>query len=190
MSYHNHLANFSLDSIQRINAVSRADEKFGDDWLSVPENAAEFFSGWVADSGGAQGDEGTSFFHVANSYWAARNEKNMLLIHYNDLKADREGEMRRIAEFLDIDIPATLWPELVTTASFDAMQAQGEALLPNLQRTFDGGAARFLHKGTNGRWKDVVSSADLARYDALVEVLFTPDLAYWVSHGRRRDNQA
>jgi aryl sulfotransferase len=59
-----------------------------------------------------------------------------------------------------------------------------------LQRTFDGGAARFLHKGTNGRWKDVVSSADLARYDALVEVLFTPDLAYWVSHGRRRDNQA
>jgi aryl sulfotransferase len=114
----------------------------------------------------------------------------MLLIHYNDLKADREGEMRRIAEFLDIDIPATLWPELVTTASFDAMQAQGEALLPNLQRTFDGGAARFLHKGTNGRWKDVVSSADLARYDALVEVLFTPDLAYWVSHGRRRDNQA
>ena len=176
MSLHNHFANFSADVIRRNNEVSSADEKFGDDWLPVPESAAEFFSGWVADGGGALGDEGTSFFNVENSYWAARNENCMLLVHYNDLKADRDGEMRRIAEFLNIDIPATLWPELIAAAGFEAMKAQGEALLPHLHRAFDGGAARFLHKGTNGRWQGAVLSADLARYDDQVEALSRPIL--------------
>lgn len=94
-------------------------------------SAAEFFSDWVADAGGAFGDEGASFFSVENSYWAARNEPRLLLVHYNDLKADRDGEMRRIADFLDIDIPAALWPEIVAAAGFEAMKAQGEALLPH-----------------------------------------------------------
>jgi hypothetical protein len=30
----------------------------------------------------------------------------------------------------------------------------------------------------------VVSDADLARYDAMAEALFTPDLANWVSNGQ------
>ncbi len=111
----------------------------------------------------------------------------MLLVHYNDLKADREGEMRRIAEFLDIDIPAALWPELVAAAGFEAMKAQGQELLPNADKSYVGGAARFLHKGTNGRWEGAVSSADLALYDAQVEALFAPDLAHWVSNGRSKE---
>jgi aryl sulfotransferase len=96
MSLHNHMANFSADAIRRLNEVSRADEKFGDDYLPIPESPAEFFADWVADGSG-QGDEGASFFNVENTYWAARNETNMLLVHYSDLKADRIGEMRRIA---------------------------------------------------------------------------------------------
>ncbi len=79
------------------------------------KSAAEFFSDWVADGGGAFGDEGASFFSVENSYWAARNEPRMLLVHFNDLKAERDREMRRIAEFLNIDIPANLWAELLTS---------------------------------------------------------------------------
>jgi aryl sulfotransferase len=88
MSYHNHLANFSADAIRRLNELSQADEKFGDDWLPIPESAAEFFSDWIANEGGAFGQEGASFFSVENSYWGARNEPSMLLVHYNDLKAE------------------------------------------------------------------------------------------------------
>src|SRR5215469_14996280 len=81
-----------------------------------------------------------------------------------------------------IDIPAALWPEIVAAAGFEAMKAQGEALLPHQSRSFDDGAARFFHKGTNGRWQGTVLSTDLARYDAEVEMLFTVDLASWVSN--------
>ena len=64
------------------------------------------------------------------------------------------------------------------------MKAQGETLLPNAHVGWEGGATRFLHKGSNGRWLDVVSSADLARYDAQVNTHFTFDLAYWAANGR------
>ena len=47
-----------------------------------------------------------------------------------------------------------------------------------------GGAQTFLHKGTNGRWRDVVSKDDLARYDAKVKAQFSPSLARWIEHGR------
>ena len=31
---------------------------------------------------------------------------------------------------------------------------------------FEGGADRFFHKGTNGRWHDVLTESDLALYEA------------------------
>jgi hypothetical protein len=44
------------------------------------------------------------------------------MVHYNDLKADLSGEMKRIAAFLGIETPAALWPELVEAATFDKMK--------------------------------------------------------------------
>jgi aryl sulfotransferase len=48
---------------------------------------------------------------------------------------------------------------------------------------FDRGADRFINQGVNGRWKDVLTDADLERYAALVRRKFTPAQAGWVEHG-------
>ena len=37
---------------------------------------------------------------------------NLLMVHYADMKADLEGEMRRVAGFLEIEVPERLWPGL------------------------------------------------------------------------------
>ena len=186
MSLHNHRFNFSADSLARFSEISRNDPKFGDDFPTGPESAAAFFTNWVTD-GGSEGDEGASFFHVENTYWAARGNSNMLLVHYNDLRADRAGEMRRVAAFLGIEIPETVWPAIIAAAGFDAMKAQGNALIPTAEMLWEGGSSRFLHKGTNGRWLDVVSRDDLARYDTQVKIHFAPDLARWLAGGRGAD---
>lgn len=34
---------------------------------------------------------------------------------------------------------------------------------------WDGGAETFIHKGTNGRWRDVLSAEECAAYDARVQ---------------------
>jgi aryl sulfotransferase len=121
---------------------------------------------------------------MENSYWAERANKNVQLVHYNDLKADRDAEMRRIADFLEIEVPERLWPEIVAAASFETMKEQGDALMPNVHNLFDLGASRFLHRGTNGRWQGIFAAADLERYAAQVKANFAPDLARWLEHGR------
>ncbi len=183
MSFHNHLTHFTDEILATADAISRSDPKFADDYPRVSEDAAAFFSEWVLDGGG-HGDDGASFYCMENSYWAARGNPDVLLVHYNDLKADRAGEMRRIANFLEVDIAEALWPEIVAAASFEAMKTQGDTLMPNARTLFDRGASRFLNEGTNGRWQNVFKANDLKRYDAQVKAHFAPDLARWVEHGR------
>jgi aryl sulfotransferase len=91
--------------------------------------------------------------------------------------------MRKVARFLDIDVPAALWPELVKQASFETMKANAEELLPMIDRIFAGGAQSFIHKGTNGRWKDVLTEAELKECDAAIARTLTPDCARWLEHG-------
>lgn len=186
MSFHNHLCNFTPETFAGLDEISLADPKFGDPYPRPAHDPADFFHKWIAEeSSDGQGDPGASFFHVENSYWQARNEPNMLLVHFADLKANLEAEMRRIADFLAIDIPEPLWPELVEAAGFDAMKRQGDELIPMAKALWgDEGAKRFFNKGTNGRWKDVVSSADLDCYDRKVAELFPPELARWLENGR------
>jgi len=75
-----------------------------------------------------------SHLYHAQSFWNFRHLPNIHCVHYADLKADREGEMRRIARFLDIDVPESTWPALVERD--------------------------FFFKGTNGRWRDVRTRED------------------------------
>jgi len=52
---------------------------------------------------------------------------------------------------------------------------------------FQGRAKAFIYKGANGRWKDVLTADDLARYQAKVEENLTPDCARWLETGRLVD---
>jgi aryl sulfotransferase len=108
----------------------------------------------------------------------------MLLVHFNDLKNDRSGEMRRIADFLGIEIPEAQWPALVEAASFEAMKGHADQLIPQAQILWEGGGNSFLNKGTNGRWRDVAAKDDLDRYDAKINAEFSPALARWIENGR------
>lgn len=183
MSFHNHLRNFSAQALDMLDEVSLADPKFGDPYPRAGADPAEFFAGWVED-GGSEGDPLVSFYHLENSFWDARHRPDVLLVHYNDLKQDQAGEMRRIAEFLEITVDEELWPDMVEAAGFEAMKRDADVLLPMAQALWDQGAQRFLHKGTNGRWRDVVAPDDLARYEARVAAEFPPALADWIANGR------
>jgi aryl sulfotransferase len=184
MSFHNHMLGFKPEPLARLAEISRADPKFGDDFPPTPEDPAVFFREWLDDDAGARGDPACSYFHVEPSYWAARRDANMLLVHFNDLKADLGAEIRRVSDFLGITVEAEVWPKIVEAAGFETMRAQGDEILPHMQMTWDEGARRFLHKGTNERWRGVVSDEDLADYAAAVRTHFSPALAAWLEGGR------
>ena len=183
MSFHNHLYNFTPQMLAHADAVNMADPKFKGPVPRAPENPGAYFTQWI-NGADAFGDSGAGFWHMESSYWAARHDPNMLLVHYVDLKANREGEMRRIADFLGVKVSPSVWPAIVEAAGFDKMREQGEILMPMAAETWEGGAKTFINKGTNGRWKDCVSKEDLAAYDAKVKANFSPALAKWIENGR------
>jgi aryl sulfotransferase len=56
--------------------------------------------------------------------------------------------------------------------------------MPRAAETFEGGARTFLFKGTNGRWRDVLSPEELALHTKAVANVLTPPCAAWLAHGR------
>ncbi len=105
------------------------------------------------------------------------------MVHYADMKKDLEGEMRRIAEFLRIEHDGSVWPDLVNGATFESMKAEAKPLSDQMGMIFEGGSDRFFFKGTNGRWKDVLTTEDLALYERVAAKL-DPDLRHWLENGR------
>jgi aryl sulfotransferase len=170
MSFVNHMQNMRPDVVATL--VASAIEE-GIEVLPPPplDDIHAFFAFWLAIR--------MLFDHIA-SYWALRNEPNLLFVHYDDLKADLAGEMRRVAAFLGIEIAADRWPGLVERCTFASMRARAAEIGP-FEDLFVGGAESFLYKGTNGRWRDVLTADELAAYDRAVAAWLTPDAARWLA---------
>ena len=185
MSFFNHKSNYTPGAVARFEEISAGDPKFsGTPFSFVPSDPAQHFHDWLDGWEDHQGDPRAGYFPFERSFWDARRDPNVLLVHFADLKADREGEMRRIARFLDIEIAEELWPDLVEAAGFDAMKKNSADLLPSADFVWKGGGKTFLNKGTNGRWRDVYRAEDLAEYDRRVAAEFGPALAAWCEGGR------
>jgi hypothetical protein len=92
-----------------------------------------FMDGWFLEPGAVSLDEftrdmieqgsrsGQYWTHLV-SWWRRRHESQVLLSTFEDMKRHLEGEVRRVAAFLDIDHP---WPIDIAArqASFDFMKA-------------------------------------------------------------------
>jgi aryl sulfotransferase len=188
MSMHNHMLGFVPMMGARIAAQAVAQGAPPPARLQTPEDPRDFFLQWMttAEAGASDPAGELPFCEFEQTYWARRREPWLLMIHFNDLKADLVGEMRRIAAFLQIQTPEPLLAELADAARFETMKRQGEEMLPNLRNVFDNGHERFLNKGENGRWKDILTEGDLARYDALIRQRLAPAHAAWIEGGRRQ----
>jgi aryl sulfotransferase len=187
LSSHNHFGSNLPAAVANFDRIGLEDPAIGRPYPRLPNDPSEFFRQWLstpAVPGQSDGLTSTSFFDFVAGYWAERRRPNLLLVHYADLCANLEGEMRRIAEFLEIEIEEALWVSLVEAARFESMKAAGEALMPRVNAMLAGGAARFFQRGGTGRWRGVLSEADLALYDAKVREKFSSTLAAWVHGGR------
>src|SRR5262249_16810188 len=116
-------------------------------------------------------------------FWEARECPNVVLLHYNDLKTDLEGQMRRLATRLDLKISEEIWPELVQAATFDEMRKRADKIVPNVTAAIWYDNARFFHKGTSGQWQQLLEAEDVRLYDARVRELAQPDLVAWMHKG-------
>jgi aryl sulfotransferase len=191
LSWQNHMQGALPEMRQRVEAqamalVSASGVAPGAPPPPAPDDPREFLVQWL-DQLEAPPSPGAdlTFFEFEATYWRERNRSNLLFVHYNDLKQDLPGEMRRISEFLEIDTPDSLLPDLVKAASFERMKVDGDAMFPELKVMFDRGADRFINQGRSGRWREHALPEDTARYDAFVKRAVSPGMAAWLEGGRR-----
>lgn len=123
------------------------------------------------------------FWDSVRSWWAIRYLPNVMLLHFADLKRDMEGQMRRIAGFLDISVDEARWPAIVEYCSFDWMKRNATQSVPLGGAFWDGGAETFIHKGTNGRWADTLTATECAEYEARAEAELGTAAARWLANG-------
>ena len=105
-------------------------------------------------------------------------------MHYNDLLADLAGEIGRIARYLDIECAADMLSAIADLVTFKSMKRDAEVLDPTAKEAFKGGANTFFNKGTNGRWREILTADDLAMYDKAVARELTGDCHLWLEKGR------
>jgi aryl sulfotransferase len=184
MSWHNHQTKYKR--MELLDRAGLADETIARPYPRPSENPRDFFRDWMGLNGEARLSDAcaATFFDTERTYWAARGEPNMLLVHYNDLSANLDAEMRRIAAFLEIETPPALWPQLVHAATFHQMQQDGEALMPMAKLAWDGGARDFIYAGKNERWRAALTDADVAAYRTRAEQELSPALNRWLREGR------
>jgi aryl sulfotransferase len=116
--------------------------------------------------------------HLSDA-WARRGEPNVVLVHYDDLLADLEGQMRWLAGRLGIAVPEQSWPVLAGAATFKRMRNRKD-IHPPPPSGIVPDAAFFFRRGTSGAGREILSDEELASYYARAAQLAPPDLIEWL----------
>ena len=117
-------------------------------------------------------------WHLSDA-WARRTHDNVLLVHYEDLSADLEGQMRRLAERLGVTVPEPTWPDLVDAATFAHMRSRADQLIPDPSGVLKDKAA-FFRRGTSGSGRQLLTDDELAHYRDRSARMAPPDLLAWL----------
>ena len=190
MSMWNHWHNMKPEVIHEMNnapgrqgpPIALPDEDGGD------INAG--FDVWLSKSSFDWETNGFPFWshlHHAKTWWDYRDLPNILVVHFDDLLKDTNGEMRRISEYLDIPVNEDIWQSLVDGVSFASMKSNAENMAPGGSQGIWKDTSNFFHKGTNKRWQGVISEEQNASYAELALEVCGPELAQWLEFGGRID---
>lgn len=184
MSWHNHQRAYKR--MELLDRAGLADKAIARPYPRPAEDPREFFRDWMGLSPPERTGDVTadSFFDLERTYWAARKNSNLLLVHYNDMIANLDAEMQRIARFLEIETPPALWPQLVSAATFDQMRRDGATLMPYAKAAWTAGHESFIHAGRNQRWRDALTEDEVAAYRRRAGQALSPVLNRWLSEGR------
>jgi aryl sulfotransferase len=125
----------------------------------------------------------TGLLHHLAGFWEVRNRDDVVLLHYDDLQTDLEGEMRRLADRLDIEVPEERWPALVKAATFDEMRSRADERAPDTANRIWKSTTEFFHRGTSGQWEDLFDGDLAAHYESRVRRLAPPDFVAWLHRG-------
>lgn len=168
-------------------AINNQSGNPGEPFPQMGEDVHELWSNWINKgwfNWEADGFPYWSHLHHCKTWWEFRHLPNIEFFHYSDMLADLEGEMRRVAGYIGVDVPESSWPRLVEACSFATVKKNPRAVTGDgIDFAFKGGPDTFINKGTNGRWKDVLSEDEIQMYRDAMKRTLPDDCAAWLEKG-------
>jgi len=177
ISLHNYLSQFSAETMAEIDCVHAAWS--GDATpLVIPEDMREFFDRWLSTDGYGCCD----LFDIVRTWWQLRDEPNVLLVHYLELKEDLPGQVARMAEFVGVEPAGLRMERILEHCSFGYMRARAERMAPF------GGAhmedpKKFFHKGPARDYRAELAPEQIERFDRMALEKLGPECARWLETG-------
>ena len=187
LSWDNHMGNLDIEKVlnQRIEVAGADDleELLRPEMLSPPEDPIDRFWMWMeSDVGGEDDPSGLlELINHLDTFWAKRDLPNIALFRYEDMKADLEGSMRRLASVLGVAVDEAKWPVLVEAATFDRMRDRASDLAPQVTNGFWQDDTRFFHVGGSGQWRAFFDDAAQERYEKRLNDIASPELVAWLN---------
>lgn len=177
ISFHNYLHNFSETTIEEINRIHA--EWSGDPTpLVIPDDMQQFFDLWLE----TDGYQCCDLLDIMASWWRFKDESNVLLVHYRNLKDDLSGEVARIARFLSVDPDSLRMDAIVEHCSFEYMSGRAEKMAP-----FGGehmsSAKAFFDKGPKRDFRTELKPEQIERFDRKALHRLGEQCASWLEGG-------
>lgn len=192
MSLWNHLSEMTPAAIE---ALSELPTRIGPPMPAIEPNIHAFWASWI-NRGWFPG-ESEGYPHSANmahtqSWWNFRHLPNILFVHFADLLADPAAEISRVAAHLGLSLSEDEVRAVVMATSFAALRenaaSSGPVPVEGANMIWTEGLKTFFFKGTNGRWRDVLSPVELRMYEKAKRRVLTPDCAAFTELGRQALN--
>jgi aryl sulfotransferase len=168
-SLHHHLTGFSPEFQAQLDASA------GPGGTQVAGDERALYHAFLDEDGAGQ----VPYWPWVRGWWDVRGLPNVLLVHYADLIGDMGGQIRRIAAFIDAPLDEERLAAILPLCTVDHMRKVG-AGDPFLNYVFQQGAVTFINKGTNARWRDVLTPDEIAKADLLAQRNLSPDCIDWV----------
>jgi hypothetical protein len=142
-------------------------------WSDTPEEEASKMMNDLLPGGIL----GHLYFEYVNEWWKARNEKNVLLLHYSDAKKDLKGTVKKIADFYGMKLNKEELNNVVEKCSFEHMKKNKNLFnyqIP-LNKNFKGTLmkpGKMIRKGSIGDGKVGFSEQERDRWAKAEEEMF------------------
>lgn len=189
MSFWNHYSNYVDEFYDEMN---NSPNLVGEPLPRCPEDIHELWNMWITRGWFEWESEGYPFWgnlHHTKTYWEFKHLPNILFVHFNNLLSQPYDEIKRIAHYVGIKPTDAHLKFIVEATKFKNFKENSEKIL-GAEQAFKGGSKTFLNKGTNGRWKDVLSEEELQLYTEAVTRVLTPDCAHWLETGEMPSNSS